>query len=441
MSVPKLALSDKALRTQEQPISYLMAAAVCNPELISLAAGLVDYESLPVDEVRFLTEGLLSDRRSGQIALQYGTTQGLAELREALLEHLCRLEGCTSRDLSLSVDNCIVTGGSQQALYIVSDLLLNPGDIVITSAPTYFVYTGTLESLGARVISVEMDESGMQTDRLAEVLERLDREGQIGRVKIIYEVTYYQNPTGLSLSTDRRSQLVELARKFSRDHRILILEDAAYRELRYDGPTWPSVKRFDPENKFVILCMTFSKPFSAGLKTGYIFLPDDLVDPFLQQKGNHDFGSANFIQHLLLKAMREGVYDRHVEKVRSAYKRKRDAMLEALEEFLGYLKPDVTWIRPNGGLYTWVTLPERVDTSRGGQLFNRCLEKGVLYVPGEYCYPQQPDKPPPRNSMRLTFGDQSPERIREGIRRLSEAIGELLDGGQTTSADGSTCRS
>ena len=116
-------------------------------------------------------------------------------------------------------------------------------------------------------------------------------------------------------------------------------------------------------------------------------------------------------------------------------------MSEALEEFLGHLKPDVTWIRPNGGLYTWVTLPERVDTSRGGQLFDRCLEKGVLYVPGEYCYPQQPDKPPPRNSMRLTFGDQSAERIREGIRRLSEAIGELLDGGQTTSADGSAYRS
>ncbi|MFQ6048367.1 MAG: PLP-dependent aminotransferase family protein, partial [Phycisphaerae bacterium] len=330
-------------------------------------------------------------------------------------------------ELGLSVENCIVTTGSQQGLYILSDILLDPGDIVITSAPSYFVYTGTLVSLGADVRTVPIDEQGMRMDLLAELLERLDRAGQIERLKLIYVVSYYQNPSGISLSAERRGQLVELVRRYSRRHRILIVEDAAYRELRYDGPALPSIKSFDPQNEYVALAMTFSKPFSAGMKTGYLFLPDELVDPCLQQKGNHDFGSNNLVQHLLHRAMTSGAYLEHVERVRQAYIPKRDAMLQALERDLAPLGEQVSWTRPAGGLYVWLTLPAECDTRRGGELFNRCIAKGVLYVPGDYCFAPQPDRPTPTNHMRLSFGVVEPAAIREGVRRLAEAILEQFE--------------
>jgi 2-aminoadipate transaminase len=298
------------------------------------------------------------------------------------------------------------------------------------------VYAGTLTSLGAEVLSVPMDEQGMRTDLLEELLIDLDRTGRIERVKIIYEVTYYQNPSGLTLSTERRRHLVELARRFSRKHRILVIDDAAYREIRFDGPTWPGLKRFDPENRFVAMCMTFSKSLSAGLKTGYAFLPDDLVDPFLQQKGNHDFGSCNFVQHVICRAMRDGVYHQHVEKVRQAYRVKRDATLEALEQHMGDLAGQVTWTRPNGGMYVWLSLPECINTGRNHFLFRRCVEKGVLYVPGEYCYVSAPV---PTNKIRLSYGVQDPASIREGIRRLAEAVREAMD--RPSPASESTARS
>jgi 2-aminoadipate transaminase len=324
--------------------------------------------------------------------------------------------------MNLSVDNCIVTTGSQQGLYILSDILLNPGDLVITCAPSYFVYTGTLASFGADVRTVPIDENGMRTDLLADLLEHLDHEGQITRLKIIYVVSYYQNPSGLSISAERRKAMVELVRRYSRKNRILIIEDSAYRELRYDGPALPSIKSFDPDNQHVALAMTFSKSFSAGLKTGYLFVPEDLVDPILQQKGNHDFGSNNLSQQLIHRALVGGVYQEHVENVRQAYRPKRDAMLEALEEHLRPLGTDAHWIRPAGGLYVWLTLPEGFDTRRGGELFERCIRKGVLYVPGDYCFAPQADRPTPKNHMRLSFGVVDIPSIREGIRRLAEAV-------------------
>lgn len=426
MRLPEFGLSDKALRTVEQPISFLMAAAVGNPDLISLAAGLIDNESLPLEEVQRLSSEILSDTKAGRAALQYGTTHGLTEMRELLLDYLCRTEGCQSADLSLRPDNCIITEGSQQALYILADILVNPGDIVIAAAPTYFVYTGTLISFGAKVYTVPMDENGMRTDKLEELLLSLERRGLLDRVKLIYEITYYQNPTGLSLSTERRKQVVELARRFSRKNRILVLDDAAYRELRYDGPTWPSLKMFDPDNEFTALCLTFSKPFSAGLKTGYVFLPDDLIDPVLQTKGNQDFGSCNFAQHLLYRAMLDGTYHKHVQRLCQVYRAKRDTTLAALEEHLGDLADQVQWTRPNGGLYVWLTLPESIPTGRDHMLFKRCLDKGVLYVPGEYCYAPLPGCTAPNNEIRLCFGVQNAASIREGIRRFGEALRETM---------------
>jgi 2-aminoadipate transaminase len=419
----RVPFSQKALRTQEQPISYLMQAAVQNRDLISLAAGLVDEPSLPVEVARDLVNEILAEPDSGQMALQYGTTHGYLTLRRQVLQHLCQMEGCSAEDLNLSVENVIISTGSQQMLFLVSDVLLDPGDIVIVSAPSYFVYTGTLASFGVSTRAAAVDAGGTRIDEVRRRLEELAAEGNLARCKLIYEMSYYQNPTGLTLAADRRRALVELAREFSTaDHRILVLEDAAYRELCYDGGDLPSVKRYDPDNEFVVLCQTFSKPFSPGLKTGYTFLPDELVEPVLHQKGNHDFGSNNFAQHLISRAIETGAYARQVKRLRETYRRKRDVMLSALDdEFGDFPGGPVSCTRPGGGLYVWATFPPSVPTPRDGALFAACLGEGVLYVPGEYCYEAGVCPDMASRTMRLCFGVVPQDKIVEGVRRLARA--------------------
>ncbi len=416
-------LSQRARRTSEQPISYLLTQALTNPDLISLAAGLVDYETLPAQPSAELLAELLADPATARAALQYGTTCGLAELREVLLEHLAGLDGVQPSELGVSADDVVLATGSQQLLFMITDVLVDPGDIVITAWPSYFVYTGALETFGAEVRCIDMDDDGVVPESLDAVLAELDAAGRLDRVKIVYLVSYHQNPTGLTLAADRRQTVLDIVRKYSREHRILLIEDAAYRELTYEGSPPPSIKRYDTRNEHVALLQTFSKPFAPGLKTGYALLPGDLVEPIIHQKGNHDFGSANFCQHLLLAAMRKGVYSRHLEQLRRQYASKRDAMLEALDEHLGDFAPGEThWTKPAGGLYVYLTLPGEFETGRGGELFKLALAEGVLYVPGEYCYGPDPTRRVPRNTIRLSFGVPTPEDIRTGIARLAHAI-------------------
>jgi 2-aminoadipate transaminase len=225
----------------------------------------------------------------------------------------------------------------------------------------------------------------------------------------------------LTLSLSRRQKLLELARRYSRSQRILILEDAAYRELRYEGADLPSVKSFDPGNEYVAWTSTFSKPCAPGLKTGYGILPRELVGPVLRVKGNHDFGSNNLAQHILERLLASGAYDAHVVELRDVYRRKRDALLRALEaEFRDV--PQVSWTHPAGGLYVWVTFPPGMESGPTSRLFQSALEEGVLYVPGEYGYVAQAGVPVPCNEARLSFGVASPEEIREGVRRLRRAV-------------------
>ena len=421
----RLPFSAKAARTREQPISYLIATALRNPKLINLAAGLVDPLTLPVAECAAITHRLFSSVERGRAALQYDTTQGLAELRKAALRHIEQLEGIPARQMGLTPDQILVTTGSQQALYLIGDCLIDPGDIVIAAAPSYFVFTGTLDSLGATILTVPMDDDGMDVDAVERLLERLDREGRLPRVKFVYCTSYYQNPTGLTLAADRRPRLLEIVRRFSRDHRILILEDAAYRELRYDGPAHRSIKSYDAENRYTILSQTFSKPFAPGLKLGYTCGPDDLLHAMLQQKGNHDFGSSNVTQHMALEAFADGSYLKHGEVLRKAYRIKRDAMLASLRHFMPR-HPGIRWTNPNGGLYVWLTLPEQIDTSRNGPMFGACVENGVLYVPGEYCFQRDEQGRLPNNHIRLSFGQVAPDQIEPGIQRLAEVVARQL---------------
>jgi len=311
-------------------------------------------------------------------------------------------------------------------LSLVGEVLIDPGDIVFVAAPTYFVFLGTLNGLGARVISIPSDERGMQTELLENELQKIEAAGELSKVKLIYLVSYYENPTGISLSAERRQQAVEIAQRWSKSRRIFILEDAAYRELRYDGPELPSVWSFDPDRQTVILANTFSKSFSPGFRVGWGIVPTELVGPLNDRKGNEDFGSSNFCQHLLATMFGEGLYQDHVQLLRDTYCSKRDAMLAAAENWFSEIS-GVNWVHPHGGLYVWMSLPETLETGFDSPLFRRAAEVDkVMYVPGEVCYAGDPAGRP-KNQMRLSFGTQDAEGIELGMQRLSQAVRAVLD--------------
>jgi 2-aminoadipate transaminase len=441
---PTVRLSRRWHWATGQAISFLMQQAVENPNVISLAAGLVDPSTLPIDETRDVIETVLGDVDLARAALQYGTTQGSERMRKEVVSLLNRLEG-TNIDVfpppsplegegpkgypgvrglgmrGIEASQIILTTGSQQLLSLVGEVLLDPGDICFVAAPTYFVFLSVLQGLGARTIPIPADENGMRMDLLEQELERLQAAGELPRVKLIYAVSYYENPSGISLSEERRRELVEIAERWSKDQRIFVLEDAAYRELRYDGPDRRSVWNYDESKETVILAQTFSKSFSPGLRVGFGLVPKVLVKPICDRKGNEDFGSSHFVQRLVCAVLESGRYDSHVEQVRTSYREKRDRMLAAAEKYFRDL-PEVTWVRPAGGLYVWMSLPAGIETGFDSPLFKQATKiDGVMYVPGELSY-GGPAATRKRNQMRLSFGVESPDRIEEGMRRLAAAV-------------------
>jgi 2-aminoadipate transaminase len=424
MPAAPLSRSAKSGRTADSPITFYVLKALEDPSLISFAAGLVDEESLPAAEVAAAAADVLADPVVSRAALQYGSTQGLPALRKQVLDHVCGLDGVAPVDLNLTPADVCITTGSQQLLYLLGEILFDPGDIVITEAPSYFVYHSLLQSHGIRVFTVPMDENGMDFKALEALLSRLGERGELDRVKVIYTVDYFQNPTGLTLSRERRAALVDLARRFSTRQRILILEDAAYRELRYTPDELPSIKSFDRGNEYVIYTGTLSKSCSPGLKTGYAFLPPDVRAPILHLKGSHDFGSSNLAQHLVWRLMSSGAYGRHVEKLRALYRIKRDTLLEALGREFGDL-PGASWTTPSGGLFSWLTL-HGIDTGPRGDLVPAALAAGVLYVPGEFGHVQDESGRVPNNEIRICFGVATPEQLSEGIHRLRRAVDTVL---------------
>jgi 2-aminoadipate transaminase len=429
MRHPVLRLSDQALRSADQAIGFLMQQAVENADCISLAAGLVDEQTLPVDLVRETVGKVLAEAGSGSRLLQYGTTQGPEPLRRVFRDYLAELEQRTDRLADLPLSQLFLTTGSQQLLALLAQALFNPGDICLVAAPTYFVFLGVLQAVGADIVPVTADGCGMCPDALRAALQRLEQEGRLSRVRLIYVVSDFENPSGVSVSAERRPQLVSLAREFSRESRIFLLEDAAYRELRYEGVAPASIWSFDRDRETVILAQTFSKSFSPGIRVGLGVVPHSLVKPLSDLKGNEDFGSAHLNQHVVARALKDRTYHQHVQRVRDNYRIKRDAMLEAADREFGGL-PDVSWYRPEGGMYVWMRLPDSIPTGFQSAMFRRATQVDkVMYVPGELCYPQ--DWPArPRSEMRLSFGVQSPDGIREGMRRLASSVRWAVAGGK-----------
>ncbi|MDD4890989.1 MAG: PLP-dependent aminotransferase family protein [Phycisphaerae bacterium] len=425
MSLP-FRMSKRALRTPEPPISWLMKYALDCPQCISLAAGFVDTDTLPVEIVGACTDDLMASADTGRAALQYGTTIGLPALRRQIVDRLAADDGITFEANRVDADCAIVTSGSQQLLFLISDVLLDEGDIVILGGPSYFVYMGILHSMGAIARTVPMDADGMDVDALERVLADLERAGQLDRVKLVYDVSFFQNPMGVSLSTERRKRMLQIVQRFSKRHRIFILEDAAYKELRFADPSLPPTKKFDTTNEWVLYTGTFCKPFSAGMKTGFGVLPKEILEPVLRQKGNHDFGSANLNQMIISRAVARGDYDRHVQKVRAGYRKKAAVMADGIRK---YFPAATTWYEPQGGLYIWAELPASIPTGPDSEFFKAALAQNVLYVPGDFCFYPNSGYEGTRSAMRLSYGVAAPGQVAEGIKRLGELACEMLSSG------------
>ncbi len=411
-------LSQRARWATGQPIGELMAQALKYPNLVSLAAGFVDNATLPTGEVSACLEALCADASSLRNALQYDTTAGAPTLREALADW-----SYTSwPEARPDIERIVLTAGSNQMLHLLAEALIDPGDIVIAAAPTYFVFMGTLKAAGARVVGVAADEDGIDVDALESQMEQLAAEGLAPRVKALYLVPEFDNPAGSTLSLPRRRRLLEIVQRWRARHgSLLVLSDNAYQLVRYEGEPMPPLTALAPEAAdFVVELGTFSKSFSPGIRVGWGVLPEWLVRPILEIKANIDFGSPHFNQALMRMALERGLVDVHLPSILTGYRAKRDAMLDALESHLDGV-PGVSWRRPRGGLYVWLTLPEHIDASEQGQLWPAATGLGVLYVPGHHCFPPE-GCPPRKNTIRLSFGVQSVEGIRRGIARLADAI-------------------
>ena len=419
-------LSDHARRSAAQAIGFLMQQAVENADCISLAAGLVDEESLPVKIVGEAVAELLSDVDSGRKLLQYGITPGPELLRRLFRTNLARLEQRTDELRDLPLPHLVLTTGSQQLLSLVTQALFNPGDICLVAAPTYFVYIDVLQAAGAEIVPVTADADGMRPDSLAAALAQIQSAGRLDRVRLVYVVSDFDNPSGVSVSAARRPEILKIVQQYSSVHRVFLLEDCAYRELRYDGEAIPSIWSLDKTRETVILAQTFSKSFSPGIRVGMGVLPLSLVKAVTDLKGNEDFGSAHLNQHIVAHAIRTGAYAAHVRSVCESYRRKRDAMVATVEREFAEL-PEVSWFNPQGGMYVWMRLPEHIETGFASPLFQRATQVDkVMYVPGELSYPANwSDRP--RCEMRLSFGVQNVAGIEEGIRRLASAVRWVLD--------------
>ena len=425
MKAASQSLSALARRTPEPPISWLMKMTLDHPHLISLAAGFTDSESLPVREVQHLLWRILGSTKTGRPSLQYGSTQGDPLLRKLTAEHLQREDG-SDADRIYSPGRVLITHGSQQLLYLVTECLCDPGDIVLVEDPTYFVYLGIAQSHGLRCRGISLLPDGLDLAALERTLESLKRRGELKRVKLLYVVSYFQNPSGVTTSFAKKQAALALLRKYEQaaGHPIYLLEDAAYRELRFadeDTKSALAVKRLGDR---VIYAGTYSKPFASGARVGFGLLPEPVFTAVVRVKGNHDFGTSNLLQQLLASALASCRYKTHLPVMRARYAKKAAVMVKAMRE---HFPAGVRWAEPRGGLYVWAGLPAKVRSGVKSKLFRAALRDDVLYVPGELCYAEDPTRPKPDREMRLSFGGATGADIRRGIARLGAVLNRLID--------------
>src|SRR6201993_1837316 len=375
------------------------------PEVISFAGGLPASEVFPTERFRDACCKVLESQP--HLALQYGATEGYEPLREMVARHIARY------GIKAETENVLITSGSQQALDLIGKLLINPGDRVLVEAPTYLGALQAFNVYGAEYVSVLSDDDGMRTD----LLEVPMRSGP----KFMYVLPNFQNPGGTTLSEGRRHQLVLLADKYG----IPIVEDDPYGQLRYEGEHLTPLVVLDRENLRkddgyragnVIYLSTFSKTLAPGLRLGWIVAPAPVISKLVQLKQAADLHTSTFGQMVAYEVARDNFLDEHIKVIRRVYRERRDAMLEALSQ---YFPPEVTWTRPKGGLFLWMTLAKGMDSQR---LFETAVRENVAFVPGDCFYAPNGHREDANRQLRLNFSAVEPERIREGIRRLSVAV-------------------
>ena len=399
-----------AQRTQAMRSSMVreLLKLTAQPDVISFAGGLPGADLFPLDEFHAACGRVLNER--GSHALQYSTTEGEPPLREMIARHTGRY------GIVVNADNVLITSGSQQALDLIGKVFLNPGDHVLVERPTYLGALQAWNAYQAEYLTIDIDEQGMRTEDLEAALR--------GGPKFIYALPNFQNPTGVTLSLERRQALIRLADQ----HGVPILEDDPYGQLRYEGNHLPSLVTLDAEYRGlsgtgysgnVLYVSTFSKTLAPGLRLGWIIGPSDVIQRLAQAKQGVDLHTSTLVQLLAYEVARSGFLDRHIRRLRRVYASRRDAMLSGMTK---WFPTGVRWTTPAGGLFVWATLPESTDAAA---ILQHALARKVAFVPGASFFADGSG----RNTMRLNFTSASVERIKEGIARLGRVLRRLIGSG------------
>jgi len=371
------------------------------PEVISFAGGLPSPDSFPVDELKEIINEMME--KEPALALQYGATEGDMLLRKLLVEKYQK-EG-----FDITIDNLIIVTASQQALDLVAKIFIDRGDKIICGLPSYLGGLSAFNSYGAEMHGVVLDEEGMSAVELEKTLAELKQQN--AKPKFIYTIPDFQNPAGITMSLKRRNEILAIAKKYD----VLILEDSPYRELRFEGEHIPTIYSLD-NTGHVINLGTFSKIFAPGFRIGWVIAHPEIIDKIVVAKQATDLCTPPFTQRIAARYMEKGIIDKKIKLITDMYRTKRDVMLEALEK---YMPEEVTWTKPEGGLFLFVTCPERIDTNK---MFEKAIKENVAYVSGTsfFCNGKG------HNTMRLNFSFTSNELNVEGIKRLANVLKEEL---------------
>lgn len=372
--------------------AILQAAA--DPKIISFAGGLPAPELFPVKEMKAAVDKVFEEH--GQEAMQYGAAKGVTALREVIQQHVKEKENVDSE-----LDNVLVTTGSEQALDLVGKAFVDPGDTVLVEQPTYLCALDVFRSYGANFASVEMDEDGMKMDALEEALKANPN------TKLIYTVPNFQNPTGRTMTEERRKQLAELAEKYD----VYVLEDNPYGEIRFAGQHVPAVKSFD-KSGHVFYMSTFSKTLAPGFRLGWLVADKAVVNKLTVLKQSADLHTDNLAQFAVAQFFADNDVDAHVKEISALYGKRKDLMLDGIKK---YFPEGVTYTDPEGGMFLWVEVPGVDDTV---ELFKECLEHDVAFVPGDPFFAGEVQP----GAFRLNYSNMKEDQIEVGLKRLGAAL-------------------
>jgi 2-aminoadipate transaminase len=388
-----------AARTAGMTASEIRAlfAVASRPEVVSLAGGMPNLAALPMDALAGEVADLVD--REGHVALQYGSAQGRLELREQICDVMA-LEG-----IRADPDDVVVTVGSQMALDLVTRIYCDPGDVVLAEGPSYVGALGSFAAYQARVVHVAMDAHGLVPSLLRAALETVRP-----RPKFLYTVPTFHNPAGVTLSVERRAEVLAICREYG----VAVVEDNPYGLLGFSGHTYPALRSLDRD---VVYLGSFSKTFAAGLRVGWALVPPAVRDRLVLAAESATLCPPSFTQMLVSRYLAAHDWRSQVKTYTEAYRDRRDAMLRALET---YLPPGCTWNVPEGGFYVWLTVPEGVDTKA---MLPRAITARVAYASGTGFYADGLGS----RQLRLSYCYPSPERITEGVRRLAGVLAAELD--------------